>query len=52
VPPQEPVSDGLEWLREWAKEHNLDIGPETNYPRWEGEKPAYDLAVSGLLSAG
>jgi hypothetical protein len=49
LPPQERVSDGLGWLREWAEENSLDIGPQTNYPRWEGEKPDYELAVSGLL---
>jgi hypothetical protein len=51
VPPQERVSDGLGWLHEWAEENSLDIGPETNYPQWQGEKPDYDLAVSGLLAA-
>ena len=50
VPPQEQVSDGLGWLREWAEENSLDIGPQTNFPQGDGKKPDYDLAVSGLLA--
>jgi hypothetical protein len=50
-PPRERIDNGPRWLRDWAQEHSLDIGPQTNYPRWEGEKPDYDLAASGLLTA-
>jgi hypothetical protein len=51
-PPRERIEDGLGWLREWALERNLDLGPEVNAPRGDGTTPDYDLAVSGLLSAG
>ncbi len=50
VPAQEPVSDGYAWLHEWAEENSLDIGPQTNYPQWGGEKPDYDLAVSCIAA--
>jgi len=40
-------------LRNWAEENDLPpLGPETNMPRWDGESPDYELAVSGLLSDG
>jgi hypothetical protein len=52
VPPREHVGDILAWPREWAEANDLDIGPDTNYPQWDGTKPDYDLAVSGLLTAG
>ena len=46
------VDNSLAWLREWADERNLDLGPEVNMPLWDGAKPDYKLAVSGLLEAG
>jgi len=52
VPPREPIGSAVEWLRDWAEEHELHLGPETNMPQWGGETPDYDLAVSGLLEAG
>jgi len=42
VPPLERIGDGPGWLRDWAKECGLEIGPETNFPQWDGEKPDYD----------
>ena len=48
-PIPEPVEDATTWMREWADEQNLDLGPEVNMPRWDGSKPNYDLAISGLL---
>jgi hypothetical protein len=51
-PPREPIDNVLVWLREWARERNLDLGPEVNAPQGDGTTPDYDLAVSGLLSAG
>ena len=51
VPPREPVGRAVAWLRDWAEENDLHLGPETNRPRWEGERPDYELAVSGLLEA-
>jgi hypothetical protein len=44
------VDDALAWMREWADERNL--GPHVNFPAWDGAKPDYNLAVSGLLEAG
>jgi hypothetical protein len=40
------------WLRNWAEESDLHLGPETNMPRWDGTSPDYELAVSELLAAG
>jgi hypothetical protein len=51
-PPSEWVDDILTWLREWSDEHGLDLGPDANLPLWDGTRPDYDLAVSGLLAAG
>jgi hypothetical protein len=48
-PPPEPVEDIPAWMREWADEHNLDLGPDVNEPQWDGSRPDYDLAVSCLL---
>lgn len=39
-------------LQEWAEEHGLEIGPETNEPLWDGSALDYDYAVSALLAAG
>ena len=52
APPRERVDDVLPWLREWAEERNLDLGPDINAPLGDGKKPNYDLAVSTLLAAG
>jgi len=51
VPPREPVANPVGWLRHWAESEELHLGPETNLPQWEGEKPDYELAVSLLLEA-
>jgi len=51
-PPRERIDGALVWLREWAEENNLYLGPEVNMPEWDGTKPDYDMAVSGLLEAG
>jgi hypothetical protein len=50
-PPREPVDDAPGWMRGWARERSLDLGPQTNFPAWDGSRPDYDLAVSGLLDA-
>jgi hypothetical protein len=52
VPPREHVVGAVEWLRDWAEEKELHLGPETNMPRWDGTRPDYELAVSELLSDG
>ena len=52
VPPREPVEGAVEWLREWAEDNDLHLGPETNMPRWDGTRPDYEMAVSALLEAG
>ena len=51
-PPREHVGNILAWLREWAEANDLDIGPDTNYPQWDGKTPDYEMAVSGLLEGG
>jgi hypothetical protein len=50
-PLPEPVDDGVAWMRGWADERELDLGPEVNFPEWDGVKPDYKLAVEGLLAA-
>ena len=51
VPAREHIGSAVAWLRDWAEENDLNLGPETNMPRWEGESPDYELAVSLLLEA-
>jgi hypothetical protein len=51
-PGREVVGDGAHWLREWAYERALDLGPEVNMPQWDGKTPDYDCAVASLLAAG
>ena len=48
-PPREPVEDIESWMHDWADERGLDLGPQTNWPQWDGSKPDYDLAVGLLL---
>ena len=50
-PPRELVDDTLDWLREWADEHELDLGPDVNVPQWDGKTPDYNAAVGWLLAA-
>jgi hypothetical protein len=52
VPPRERVGSAVAWLRSWAEQNDLDLGPETNMPQWDGERPDYELAVSLLLDDG
>jgi hypothetical protein len=52
VPPREPIDSAVAWLRDWAEENDLHLGPDTNMPQWDGTRPDYELAVSGLLEAG
>ena len=52
VHPREPIGNAVAWLRNWAEENDLHLGPEANMPRWDGTSPDYELAVSGLLSGG
>ncbi len=51
-PPRERVDNIRAWLREWAQQNNLQLGPEVNKPQWDGKKPDYALAVECLLEAG
>ena len=51
-PQRELVNDTLGWLRDWAVERNLDLGPDVNMPQWDGKTPDYDGAVGWLLAAG
>ena len=40
------------WLRQWACQRTLYLGPEANRPEWDGKTPDYDCAVDSLLAAG
>jgi hypothetical protein len=51
VPSTQAVQDAQESLRLWAAERNLEIGPETSLPWWDGAIPDYAWAVSSLLDA-
>ena len=51
-PQAEPVEDICTWMRQWADEQDLHLGPEVNRPEWDGSRPDYDLAVSVLLEGG
>ena len=51
-PPREHIDDALVWLREWAVDRGLDLGPDANQPLWDGTRMDYDYAVSALLAAG
>lgn len=51
-PPREALGDTVDWLRDWADEHMLRLGPDTNMPQWDGKTPDYDTAVGLLLAAG
>ncbi len=48
-PPRERIDDAIEWLRDWAEERSLELGPEVNMPHWDGKNPDYDTAVCRLL---
>jgi hypothetical protein len=45
----EPIEDAVEWLHARAAANELEIGPETNLPWWDGAVPDYDWAVSSAL---
>ena len=49
-PAREVVEDGLVRLREWAVEQGLNLGPDNNFPQWDGSRPDYDWAVSAMLA--
>jgi hypothetical protein len=51
-PPHEVLDHDRDWLREWAYERKLDLGPDVNMPQWDGKTPDYDWAVGWLLAAG
>jgi hypothetical protein len=51
-PQRELVGDTVDWLRGWADERNLDLGPEINMPQWDGKIPDYECATEWLLAAG
>jgi hypothetical protein len=49
-PPRAEVEDAALALRQWAAERDIEIGPDTNLPWWDGAAlPDYDWAVSSLL---
>ena len=51
-PLRERVEEAVAWLHGWAARHKLELSPEVNEPRWEGERPNYSDAVETLLDAG
>jgi hypothetical protein len=36
---------------EWDGGGSFDFDPEVNFPLWDGSRPDYKLAVSGLIEA-
>jgi len=48
--PPEPVVHDVDWIREWAQEHGIELGPETNFPQWDGSRPDYTTALDCLLN--
>jgi hypothetical protein len=50
VPSHAPVENAIEWLHTRAAANDLEIGPDTNLPWWDGVVPDYDWAISSLLT--
>ncbi len=50
VPAALQVENAVEELRIWAAEHGVEIGPETNFPWWDGSVPDYDWIIGSLFS--
>ena len=42
--------DSMAALKAWAREREIEIGPDTNLPWWDGAMPDYDLAISSLMA--
>ena len=51
-PPVVPIDGRPDWIREWAYQRGLRLGPEVNRPRWDGTAPDYSAAVEYLMDAG
>jgi len=51
-PRRERVGDIVTWLDEWTAREGVELGPETNMPRWDGSTPDYSAAVGSLPEAG
>jgi hypothetical protein len=47
--PRQWDQDILTWLREWADQHNVNVGPDSNMPTWDGTRPNYHWAVAALV---
>ncbi|HUJ77027.1 MAG TPA: DUF222 domain-containing protein, partial [bacterium] len=45
------VENGDAWLRKWAEDRGVALGPDINRPRWDGKQPDYGLAVECLVDA-
>ena len=46
------VGDIVTWIDKWAARQGVELGPDTNMPRWDGSTPDYNAAVGSLLEAG
>jgi hypothetical protein len=51
VPPPELVEDAVTSLHLWAQERELELGPDTALPSWDGTVPDYDWTISSLLDS-
>jgi hypothetical protein len=51
LPGREPVENAVEWLHARAAANDLEIGPDTNLPWWDGVVPDYDWAIGALVGA-
>jgi hypothetical protein len=50
VPSPQRVEEAQADLQAWAAEHEIEIGPDTNLPWWDGAAPDYDWIMSALFS--
>ena len=51
--PQRPwKGDIAAWLRDWAADQGMELGPLTNRPRWDGCRLDYKIALDCLFATG
>jgi len=49
---EQVAEDVIAALKAWARERDVEIGPDANLPWWDGAVPDYDLAISSLMAVG